>query len=270
MDDDNASHGFDWAALVPQGSAPMQNARSSTAARLDDDTARLLADAGNAAIQDGYAAPSHLWSLRVYSPTHDDFARRSDVRQECSTGCLDLQGEFVQQKTRENALIEQTRRRARERKHALDEVALSNMDDNARVMTLVSRGLNNLERCLNLHGGYLRKVHDNIDRAVDLVEAADASGRGERIPSHTRTALARALTEERLHNWSYWMDVAAVARDALLRELVYREAINALGGDQPFEAPLAAAPLSPAVRDCLVGSTAMGDRGSARSRHADA
>lgn len=264
--------GFDWAALKPQGSTASNGGgggKQAPAMRLDDDMARALADAGAGAIDASYVGPLGVWSTRVHRTTDHDFAQRANVRQECSTGCLDLQGEFTQQKARENVLIEQERRRARERKRAHDEIMLANMEDNARIATLTSRGLADLERCLNLHGGYMAKVQDSLDRAADLVHAADAQGRGPRIDPNVRAALTDALAEEHLHNWTYSRDVAALARDALLRELAYREALEAVGAAQPFDAPLVAEPMSPAVRNCLSASTSMGDRGAVRSRHAD-
>ncbi|AGO83832.1 hypothetical protein psal_cds_263 [Pandoravirus salinus] len=269
----NEDDGFDWAALVPQASTVTASSNNNNAAqahvmRLDDDTARALASAGAGAIDAGYAGPLGVWSARVYQATRSDFEQRPEVRQECSTGCLDLQGEFTQQKARENVLIEQERHKARERKRAYDEIVLANMDENARIMALISRGLNDLERCLNLHGGYMAKVQGSLGRAADLVHAADVAGRGSRIGPSARAALTDAIAEERLHNWTYLQDVASLARDALLREMAYREALDAAGVVQPFGAPLTATPMPPAVRDCLVASTNMGERGATRHDYA--
>lgn len=87
--------GFDWAALKPQGSIASNGGgggKQAPAMRLDDDMARALADAGAGAIDASYVGPLGVWSTRVHRTTDHDFAQRANVRQECSTGCLDLQG----------------------------------------------------------------------------------------------------------------------------------------------------------------------------------
>ncbi|AJF98227.1 hypothetical protein TW95_gp1493 [Pandoravirus inopinatum] len=269
MQDNDGGGGFDWAALVPQGStAPAGSATQEHVMRLDDNMARMLASAGANAIDAGYTGPLDVWSMRVQPTTDSDFRQRPRVREECSTGCLDLQTEFTQQKARENVLIEEERRKARERKRAHEEIQYANMDKNARATAFTSRAMNDLERCLNLHGGYMAKVQESLGRAANCVRDADAEGQGSRITPHTRAALANAIAEEHLHNWTYMRDVASLARDALLRELVYREALDAVGAAQPFDAALVAGPMSLAVRNCLAASTSMGERGAARSEYA--
>ncbi|AVK74679.1 hypothetical protein pqer_cds_257 [Pandoravirus quercus] len=261
--------GFDWAALVPQGlTAPASDATQERVIRLDDDMARMLASAGANAIDAGYTGPLDVWSVRVQPAKDGDFRRLPKVLQECSTGCLDLQTEFTQQKARENVLIEEERRKSRERKRAREEIQYANMDPDTRAMAFTLKGLDNLSRCLNLHGGFMAKVQESLGRAANCVRDADAAGQGSRITPRTRAALANAIAEEHLHNWAYMRDVASLARDALLRELVYREVLDAVGAAQPFDAALAAGPMSLPVRNCLATSTSMGERGAARADYA--
>lgn len=260
---------LDWAALVPQGINPSaalsQPSASLEPMRFDVETVRALARVGDTADAVGYVGPTSVWMPRLQRATHNDFARRADVRQECSTGCLDLQGEFTQEQARENSLIERARRQKREHRRAIEEATIANMDDDARAMAYVSRGLGKLERLLNLSGGYARTVYDDLDDAADIV---DRGGDAEVMPG-TRDALERAVVEADLHNWACWMyDVGPIARESLLRELAYRKALDDAGLPQPYDTALIHGGLSPGAVTCLMRSTSMGDRGLARSRHA--
>lgn len=258
---------LDWAALVPQGINPsaMPPSASPEPMQFDAETARALARVGDTADAAGYVGPTSVWMPRLQRATHNDFIQKREVQQQCSTGCLDLQEEFTQQQARENSLIDRARRQKREHQRAIEEARIANMDDNARVMAYVSRGLGKLERSLNLSGGYTRTVYDDLDDAIDIV---DRDG-GAQVTPGARDALERAVAEVDLHNWACWMhDVGPIAREALLRELTYRKVLDDAGIRQPYDAALVHGGLSSGVVACLMRPTAMGDRGVARSRHA--
>ncbi|WBR14370.1 hypothetical protein pkur_cds_195 [Pandoravirus kuranda] len=270
MNDNNDIGAFDWAALVPQGinssAALSQQGAPPEPMRFDAETARALARVGDTADAVGYVGPTSVWMPRLQRATHKDFARRTDVRQECSTGCLDLQDEFTQEQARENSLIERARRQKREHRRAIEEARIANMDADARVMAYVERALGKLERLLNLSGGYARTVYDDLDDATDIIER---DGDGAEVMPGTRDALEMAVAEADLHNWACWMhDVGPVAREALLRELAYRKVIEDAGLRQPYDAALIHGGLSSGTAACLMRPTTMGDRGVARSRRA--
>nr|UDO47809.1 hypothetical protein [Pandoravirus massiliensis] len=257
---------FDWAALVPQG-VSASDATTETPAepvQLDAEMTRALARVGETSDAAGYIGPLNVWMPRLQKSTTSDFMKQKGVIEQCSTGCLDMQSEFAQQQAREANLIDQARRQKREHRRAVEEAIIANMDNDARVMAYASRALGKLERLLNLSGGYARTVYDDLDDAVDIFIRDD----GMQVMPDTRDALEKAVGEADLHNWACWMhEVGPVAREALLRELTYRKALDDAGLQQPYDKALIDGGLSPGAVTCLTRSTAMGDRGVARSRH---
>jgi hypothetical protein len=254
-------------------------------------------------INEGYVPSSSAQqSPHVYVPVTsvDHFEQRPCVQQNCPTSCRNLYRDFYAQRQREEALQQKYRQARKALARQSWQEYLFQQNAEHKVSALVDNAERNLERAINIYGGFLRIVYEDLDDAEELVALARAytSGGGGGGPSDSvsvvprgaetpEMAQARQKVERSLarspsrlgappspasaalwkvspqtvanlrhaqvsaarHNWAHLQDLARFAADLHLREQTYRRALQALGAEPPYPAPLLASVASPAVID---------------------
>jgi hypothetical protein len=205
----------------------------------------------------------------VEKTPYKTFENRAQVKKECSAGCVSLYKDFREQRNRERRLREDEKRKRKERKNENLDNQFRQMNADQKINTLVDRANQNLERGVNMYGGFMRIVNRDLDDALDLVNKGQDAVGNKRwfISDQTIQRLYRTRAEEHVHNWAHMGSLSQFARDLVAREQRYRDVLNANGIRQPFETPLIDRVTNHAVLNNLSFGSKLGSKGRYTSRH---
>jgi hypothetical protein len=212
-----------------------------------------------------------------YQPVHiietpyAHFEERNDVKKQCSTGCVTLYKDFRKQRDDEKKLQQDEKKRRKEKKNETLNKKFRQLNAEAKVSTLVDKARLNLERGVNIYGGFLRTVNRDLDNAYDIIRESDnlTQPDGSRwfISDQTREDLFRLRAEEHVHNWAYINNLSRLTHDLIARENHYREVLDRHGIPQPFDTSLIDRVRNHSVLNNLTYQSTMQTKGRYQSRH---
>jgi hypothetical protein len=207
-------------------------------------------------------------TVPVQKTPYELFEQRNSVKNECSADYLDLHRDFRQQRDREDRLKDKQKQRAKEIAKETEEQQYRMMNANGKVHYLVDQAKQNLERGLNINGGFMRKVNESLDEAYRILEESQGKQATEfYVSPETMEDLYRARAEEQMHNWGYLQDLARYARDMTEREQKYRQYMQQYGLPPLFDRPLVEQLRSDAVYNNMFYESEYGDRGLNMSKY---